>query len=192
MNARIACNHDVLTFILLFWTLNLLLPSDPSGLSIAGISPFAGVWEVEEWFEKMSFMAQEAAAGGAASPLQAFFSSPLPLFAGLAMIWYMTWFLPEKRKRQDEANMLATLVKNDRIVTLGGLHGTIVSAAADSDVIVLKIDEAGSTRVKVNRSAIVAITEHAKGKNVAKSGAAGKIPDGDTKSKNASDEDSSE
>ncbi|SMP62208.1 preprotein translocase subunit YajC [Neorhodopirellula lusitana] len=108
------------------------------------------------------------------------------------MIWYLTWFLPEKRKRQDEASMLASLVKNDRVVTLGGLHGTVVSAAADSDVVVLKIDEAGNTRVKINRSAVVAITEHAKGKALGKSGAAGKTPDGDDKSKNASDEESSE
>jgi preprotein translocase subunit YajC len=139
----------------------------------------------------LGILAQEAG-GGAASPLQGFFNSPLPLFAGLAMIWYLTWFLPEKRKRLEEAKMLASLVKNDRIVTLGGLHGTVVSAVPDSDVIVLKIDEAGNTRVKVNRSAVVAITEHAKGKSAAKSGRSGKIPGDDTNSKNASDEDSSE
>lgn len=88
--------------------------------------------------------------------------------------------------------MLAALVKNDRVVTVGGLHGTVVSAVADSDTVVLKIDEAGTTRVKVNRSAIVAITEHAKGKAAAKTGKSGKIPAGETNSKNASDEDSSE
>lgn len=137
-------------------------------------------------------LAQETPAGGPPSPLQTFFSSPLPLFAGLAMIWYLTWFLPEKRKRNDEADMLASLTKNDRIVTFGGLHGTVVSASHDSDVIVLKIDEAGNTRVKINRSAVVAITEHAKGKTGAKSGKSGKIPGSDTNSKNAADRDSDE
>lgn len=87
---------------------------------------------------------------------------------------------------------MASLTKNDRIVTIGGLHGTVVSVTPDSDVIVLKIDEAGNTRVKINRSAVVAITEHAKGKAAAKTGKSGKIPGGDTNSKNTADRDSDE
>lgn len=110
------------------------------------------------------------ASGETMSPLQAFFSSPLPLIAGLAMIWYLTWFLPEKRKRQDETNLLASLMKNDRVITIGGIHGTVVSVTPDSDVVTLKIDEAGTTRVKVNRSAISAISVHAKGKSLSKDG----------------------
>lgn len=149
---------------------------------------------LDEWWlvggiDSLLLFAQDVE--GAASPFQTFFSSPLPLFAGLAMIWYLTWFLPEKRKRQDETSMLASLVKNDRIVTIGGLHGTVVSVVSDSDVVVLKIDEAGTTRVKVNRSAIVAITEHAKGKVIPKSGKSAKIPAAETKTKNASDDESS-
>ncbi|MFG0253990.1 MAG: preprotein translocase subunit YajC [Rhodopirellula sp. JB053] len=129
---------------------------------------------------------------GPPSPLQVFFSSPLPLIAGLGMIWYLTWFLPEKRKRQDEATLLASLMKNDRVVTIGGLHGTVVSAPADSDVVTLKIDEAGTTRIKVNRTAISAITVHAKGKSLDKDGRPTKTTGGDSPSKNAADEDSSD
>lgn len=148
-------------------------------------------------------LAQDGGAGGAVPPgpqniWEAFFASPLPLIAGLAMIWYVTWFLPEKRKRQNEARLLASLTKNDRVVTIGGLHGTVVSAAAESDVITLKIDEAGATRVKINRSAVAAITEHAKGKSLGKDGKAGnepqlgKVSRGESPSKNASGEESSD
>ncbi len=148
-------------------------------------------------------LAQDGAAGGAAPQgpqniWEAFFSSPLPLIAGLAMIWYVTWFLPEKRKRQNEASLLASLTKNDRVVTIGGLHGTVVSAAADSDVITLKVDEAGTTRVKVSRSAVSAIIEHAKGKPLGKDGQPGtenkpgKDSRGESPSKNASGEESSD
>lgn len=136
-----------------------------------------------------------AQAGPEVSPIQVFFNSPLPLFAGLAMIWYLTWFLPEKRKRQDEARLLASITKNDRVVTIGGLHGTVVSAAPDSDVITLKIDEAGVTRVKINRSAISAITVHAKGKMIGKDGKTGGDESNSKKSENsnnAADEDSSD
>lgn len=172
----------------------------PSTLKLASVT-FATWFSAASYFagdastrfvHHANLLAQEAAPGEAPSGLQLFFSSPLPLFAGLAMIWYLTWFMPEKRKRQDEASMLASLAKNDRVITFGGLHGTVASVDSQSDTVVLKIDEAGTTRVKVNRSAIVAITEHAKGKNVAKTGKSGKIPGNDPNSKNASDEDSSD
>lgn len=120
---------------------------------------------------------------------EVFFSSPLPLFAGLLMIWLMTWYLPEKRRRQEEADLLASLTKNDRVVTIGGLHGIVTSAPPESDVVMLKIDEAGTTRVKVNRSAISAITAHAKGKPGIKNGS-GKVPGNESES--GTDEDSSD
>jgi preprotein translocase subunit YajC len=128
---------------------------------------------------------------------EVFFSSPLPLIAGLAMIWYLTWFLPEKTKRQNETNLLASLMKNDRVITIGGLHGTVVSAPSDSDVITLKIDEAGTTRVKINRSAIAAISVHAKGKPLDQNGRPLKTSGSDapgqkSTSKDAADEDSSD
>ncbi|WP_246112919.1 preprotein translocase subunit YajC [Allorhodopirellula solitaria] len=157
----------------------------------------------DTWITQAMLLAQDGGAEGA-KPVgpqniwEAFFASPLPLIAGLAMIWYVTWFLPEKRKRQNETNLLASLTKNDRVVTIGGLHGTVVSATADSDVITLKIDEAGTTRIKVNRSAVAAITEHAKGKPLGKDGKPGtaqqpgKVTRGESPSKNASGEESSD
>lgn len=38
-----------------------------------------------------------------------------------------------------------------------GIHGTVVSAPAESHVITIKIDQSGTTRVKVNRSAIAGV-----------------------------------
>lgn len=173
-------------------------------LPVGMASEWIAKWpSLETLVDQASLLAQGAAAGAAKPPgpqniWEAFFASPLPLIAGLAMIWYVTWFLPEKRKRQNEATLLSSLTKNDRVVTIGGLHGTVVSAVADSDVITLKIDEAGTTRVKVNRSAISAITEHAKGKPLGKDGKPSieqlpaKAARGESPSKNASDAESSD
>lgn len=192
----------------------LLLPLDtlyidkanefPVGTPIGMASDWIAKWtSLDTLVAQTILLAQNAPASGA-KPLgpqniwEAFFASPLPLIAGLAMIWYVTWFLPEKRKRQNEATLLSSLTKNDRVVTIGGLHGTVVSALADSDVITLKIDEAGTTRVKVNRSAISAITEHAKGKPLGKDGKPGteqpsaKAARSESLSKNASAAESSE
>jgi preprotein translocase subunit YajC len=98
--------------------------------------------------------AAEQAAGDPVSGIADFLSNPLILPVGLFVLFYFIFILPERRRKGDEAKMMSSLKKNDRIVTVGGIHGTIVNAPADGDVVTIKIDEGGNTRVKVNRSAI--------------------------------------
>ncbi|MCC9644799.1 preprotein translocase subunit YajC [Rhodopirellula sp. JC740] len=112
----------------------------------------------------LQLLAQDAAPPEADSFLRRFLENPLLLPIGVVAIFYVTYFGPERRRRAEEAKMMASLGKNDRVVTVGGIHGTIVNASPDSDTVTLKIDENGSTRIKVNRSAIVKIVGEPKNK----------------------------
>lgn len=105
----------------------------------------------------------EAAAPAEPEPtfIQRLLSNPLLLPIALFVIFYLTFIAPERRRKADEANLISKLAKNDRVITVGGIHGVIVSASPDSDVLTLKIDEAGNTRVKVNRSAISSVVQSA-------------------------------
>lgn len=89
----------------------------------------------------------------------AILNNPLVPLVGLFFLFYFIFIVPERRRKADEAKMMAALKKNDRIITVGGIHGTIVSAPQDSDVVTIKIDEAGTTRVKLNRSAVARVVE---------------------------------
>ncbi len=55
----------------------------------------------------------------------------------------------DKKKRQD---MLAAIKKNDRVMTIGGIIGSVVSTT-DHEV-VLKVDESANVKITVIRSAI--------------------------------------
>ena len=48
--------------------------------------------------------------------------------------------------------MLDTMQKNSRVRTIGGIIGTIVDVRDDE--VVIKIDEASNTKMRVTRSAI--------------------------------------
>ncbi|MEM6688646.1 MAG: preprotein translocase subunit YajC [Planctomycetota bacterium] len=100
----------------------------------------------------------------AATPAGPAFLSPVVLIAGMFMLFYVIVLAPERRKKAEEANMLSKLKKNDRVVTVGGIHGTIAAITEGSDVVTLKLDEAGTTRIKINRSAIgqVVVDEQSK------------------------------
>ncbi|NNE00678.1 MAG: preprotein translocase subunit YajC [Pirellulaceae bacterium] len=105
------------------------------------------------------FLAQDGAAEGAgAAPaqeltgIQKVLSNPLILPIGLFLIFYLTFLAPERKRKAQEAQLMSSLKKNDRVVTVGGIHGVVV--AVTDGIVTLRIDESGSTKIKINRSAI--------------------------------------
>lgn len=81
-----------------------------------------------------------------------FFSGPVfPMLVILLVFWFimLNGKRKQERKRQD---MLNNMKKNDRIVTIGGLLGTIVEVR-DGEVVV-KADETTNTKLRFQRSAI--------------------------------------
>lgn len=76
---------------------------------------------------------------------------PLIFLAIIAVFWFMMMSSQRKEKKRREA-MLTSLNKGDKVLTLGGMIGTVVEVR-ESEV-VLKVDEAGNTRIKFSRAAI--------------------------------------
>ncbi len=85
--------------------------------------------------------------------------NPLFPIAGILLIFYLTLIAPERRRKAEEAKRMAAIGKNDRVITAGGLHGTVVNAPTDSDVVTVRLDDNGTLRVKVSRWALTAVVE---------------------------------
>lgn len=106
---------------------------------------------------QLRLLAQDVApaggAGGGAAPEGSLFS-PFVLPAGLLFLFYFIVIAPERRRKKEETRLMMSLKKNDRVVTIGGIHAVVANVTADSDLITLRIDEGSGTRIKVNRSAI--------------------------------------
>ena len=82
------------------------------------------------------------------------------LFAPLFAIWYFLVIRPQQQQRRKLQDMLSSLKTGDRVVTSGGIHGTIVSFR--NGVVQLQI--ASQVKVDVSRSAITGmVTEEAGG-----------------------------
>lgn len=73
----------------------------------------------------------------------------LPLLALFALMYFMM-IRPQQRAARERKAMLSALQRGDRVVTVGGIHGTIVDL--DEAVVTLKIAE--NTLIKVNRGAV--------------------------------------
>ncbi|MCL2175113.1 MAG: preprotein translocase subunit YajC [Treponema sp.] len=89
-------------------------------------------------------------ADGAAGP--GLISSLLP-FVAVILIFYFLIIRPQSKKRKETEKMLSALKKGDRIVTIGGLYGTIQSVKDTS--VIIKADD--NVKLEFLRSAISSV-----------------------------------
>ncbi len=103
-------------------------------------------------------LAQQAAQGEGGL-LQSIFASPILPFALIGIVFYLMLMRPEQRKRKAQEALLSQLKKNDRVITIGGIAGTVVNAAPGSTFVTLRVDDSNNTRLRVLRSAISRVGE---------------------------------
>lgn len=76
----------------------------------------------------------------------------LPLIL-IMVIFYFLMIMPAQRRQKKVAQMLKDLKTGDKIITNGGIYGTIVGL--DTDSVQLRIAE--QVKIKVSRSAIAGL-----------------------------------
>src|SRR5262245_56423356 len=68
--------------------------------------------------------------------------NPMTIMLGLFFLFFFIVLLPAQRRQEKERlAMIAALEKNDRVLTTGGIYGTIVSMSDKEDEIVVKVDD---------------------------------------------------
>jgi preprotein translocase subunit YajC len=95
----------------------------------------------------MTAFALLQSAGAAALVMQV-----LPIVA-IGAIFYFLVVAPANKQRRQTQDMLGGLKKGDRVITSGGIYGTI--QGVEKDVVFLKVAE--NVKVRLARSAITGI-----------------------------------
>jgi preprotein translocase subunit YajC len=81
--------------------------------------------------------------------------NPLQLVVMLAVggiMFYLMMIRPQQREQKERKKKLESLKKNDKVLTVGGIIGTIVDFSPDGLRVTLRVDDA--TRIKFVRSSI--------------------------------------
>lgn len=95
---------------------------------------------------------QAAPHGGTTPPSGGGLLSMLPLIVIMIVIFYFVVFRDQRKKSSDRKQMLANLHKGDKVLTIGGMVGTIVNIKDDE--LTVKVDESSNTKITFVRSAI--------------------------------------
>ncbi|MFH0855997.1 MAG: preprotein translocase subunit YajC [Candidatus Omnitrophota bacterium] len=80
-------------------------------------------------------------------------ANPIMNLAPLALIFVIFYFMlirPQKKKEREHQGMLKSLNKNDEVVTLSGIHGTIVNVK--DKTITLRVDD--NVKIELEKNAV--------------------------------------
>ena len=106
-------------------------------------------------FESIAYAQDQPQA--AAAPVG---GNPLVSFLPIILIFVIFYFLlirPQQKRQQDLQKMVENLKKGDRIVTSGGIIGTVIGI--QNDYIVIKVGDNENTKMEILKGAIAGLRE---------------------------------
>ena len=76
--------------------------------------------------------------------------NPLLLLVFMLLVFYFMIILPQQKKQKEHKQMMDNLKKNDEVVTVGGIHATVVNVK--DNTFILRIDD--NTKIELDKASI--------------------------------------
>ena len=73
----------------------------------------------------------------------------------IVLLLYVLMDSPQRREKSKREAMMKNLKKDDRVVTIGGILGSVANITPDGKEVTLKVDD--GTRIRFRRSAIAEV-----------------------------------
>lgn len=86
----------------------------------------------------------------------------LPAMLIIMFLYMMLMGRSQSKENRNASELLANLKKTDRVVTAGGIIGTVVNLRQDVDHVTLRIDDSSGTKMQVLKQSIVRVINEEK------------------------------
>jgi preprotein translocase subunit YajC len=113
--------------------------------------------------------------GNAPSPLM----DMLVMFLPIAVLFYFLMIRPKIQEDRARQALLNTVKKNDKVLTSGGIYGTVVAVSEKEDEITVKVDD--NTRLRMIKAGIARNLTNEEAAREAKSASTATAPAGAVK-----------
>ncbi|MFW6131494.1 MAG: preprotein translocase subunit YajC [Candidatus Aminicenantaceae bacterium] len=87
------------------------------------------------------------------TPQSGGFIQMLIMFGLIFVIFYVLIILPSKKKQKRHQEMVEQLKSGDKIVTTGGIYGTVMGTKQDR----IEIKVSGNVKIEITKNAVAAI-----------------------------------
>lgn len=78
----------------------------------------------------------------------------LILVSFLVFFFYLIVLRPEQSRANKHRDLVNSLKKNDEVVTVGGIYGSVVYVKQDKDEVVLRVDDERDVKIRVSKASI--------------------------------------
>ncbi len=94
-------------------------------------------------------------------------SNPILNFVPLILIFVVFYFFlirPQQKKQKEREKILESLKRGDRVVTIGGMHGTVSGIDTEKKTVLVQV--ADNLKIKFDRSAIATTEKQESGEKL--------------------------
>lgn len=95
--------------------------------------------------------AQDAASGN--------FWSTVVLLLPIFPLFYFLFIMPQQQQEKKRRAMIDSLKKNDKVLTTGGIYGTVISVDAKNDKVVLRVDDERGVKLAFTKASVGRVLE---------------------------------
>ncbi|MFC0184235.1 preprotein translocase subunit YajC [Pseudarcicella hirudinis] len=74
------------------------------------------------------------------------------LFGGIFVVFYFFMIRPQQKKQKEQQQFVDSIKTGDKIVTIGGVHGTVITVREKT--VVVEIDSSKGVRVVFEKTAV--------------------------------------
>jgi preprotein translocase subunit YajC len=88
---------------------------------------------------------------------------PLPMILMIGVLFVVFLWMPMRRQKKQQEQLLSNIKRNDKVITSGGVIGVVVDVRdkKDDDInefeVVLRVDDNSNSRMRVLKSSIVRV-----------------------------------
>ena len=93
-----------------------------------------------------------------------FFLRMVPLLSAVPII-YFVYIRPQQLEERKRRLALGSIKKNDKVLTLSGIYGTVMSVDVPGNRVVLRVDDDGRVKIPFTLSSIAKVLEASPEKN---------------------------
>ncbi len=133
------CDHERVVEIFKKWGIGFLF-------GVFGVLLFTG--------KAFAFGGGQSAPEGAEAPNMLVTMFPFIL---MFVVLYLLIIRPQQKKQKDQQRMIDDLKKGDRVVTSGGMHGTVIGIKEQEGILMVQV--AKEVQIEVSRGSISRVDE---------------------------------
>jgi preprotein translocase subunit YajC len=86
-------------------------------------------------------------------------------FLPIIPLFYFLFIMPQQQQEKKRRAMIDSLKKNDKVLTTGGIYGTVMSVDAKADKVVLRVDDERGVKLAITKASVGRVIESSSDKS---------------------------